>query len=63
MFPRLSQAAHEPVQLMRAVRSRKLFITTLIELNAIAALAKTGLSIRPVNGYNAPAAMGIPSTL
>ena len=33
-----------------AVRSRRLFDTTLTELNAIAALASTGLSIRPKAG-------------
>lgn len=52
-----------PPQLIRAFRSRKLFITTLMELNAMAALAKTGFSMRPVKGYNAPAAIGTPSTL
>ncbi len=50
-------------QLIRTLRSRRLFITTLTELKAIAALARMGLSIRPVNGYNAPAAMGMPTTL
>ena len=38
-------------------------MTTLTELKAIAALASTGLNIRPVNGYNAPAATGTPTTL
>lgn len=42
---------------------RRLFMTTLTELNAMAALASTGLNIRPVNGYNAPAATGMPITL
>ena len=51
------------IQLIRAVRSRKLFITTLMELNAIAALARTGFSMRPMTGYKAPAAIGMPSTL
>ena len=48
---------------MDARRSLRLFITTLTELNAMAALANTGLNIRPVNGYNAPAATGMPTTL
>jgi hypothetical protein len=34
----------------RTERSRKLFVTTLIELSAIAALAMIGLSIKPVTG-------------
>lgn len=50
-------------QLIRTLRSRRLFITTLTELKAMAALARTGLSISPVKGYKAPAAMGIPITL
>lgn len=50
-------------QLIRTLRSRKLFITTLTELKAMAALARTGLSINPVKGYKAPAARGIPITL
>jgi hypothetical protein len=50
-------------QLIRAVRNRKLFNTTLTELNAIAALASTGLSNTPNAGYSAPAATGIPMTL
>lgn len=52
-----------PGQLIRTLRSRKLFITTLTELKAMAALAKTGLSISPVKGYKTPAAMGMPITL
>ena len=50
-------------QARRARRSRKLFVTTLTELIAIAALAMIGLSIKPVTGNNTPAAMGIPITL
>jgi len=50
-------------QARRARRSRKLFVTTLTELIAIAALAMIGLSIRPVTGNSTPAAMGIPITL
>ena len=50
-------------QLIRTLRSRRLFITTLTELKAMAALARTGLSINPVKGYKAPAARGIPITL
>jgi hypothetical protein len=50
-------------QARRARRSRKLFVTTLTELIAIAALATIGLSIRPVTGNSTPAAMGIPITL
>ena len=34
----------------RTLRSRRLFVTTLTELSAIAALAMIGLSIRPVTG-------------
>lgn len=44
-------------------RSLKLFITTLTLLNAMAALATIGESIHPVNGYNAPAAIGIATML
>ena len=50
-------------QARRARRSRKLFVTTLTELRAIAALAMIGLSISPVTGYSTPAAIGIPITL
>jgi hypothetical protein len=50
-------------QARRARRSRKLFVTTLTELKAIAALAMIGLSINPVTGYSTPAAIGIPITL
>jgi hypothetical protein len=50
-------------QARRARRSRKLFVTTLTELKAIAALAMIGLSINPVTGYRTPAAIGIPITL
>jgi hypothetical protein len=35
---------------MRALRKRRLFVTTLTELNAIAALARTGLSRIPNAG-------------
>ena len=51
------------LQLIRAVRSRKLFITTLMELNAIAALARTGFNMTPMTAYKAPAATGMPRTL
>src|SRR5260370_37334686 len=44
-------------------RNRRLFVTTLNELSAIAALASTGLSNKPQNGYSAPAASGMPITL
>ena len=44
-------------------RSRKLLVTTLTELNAIAALAIIGLSNSPNAGYNTPAAIGMPITL
>jgi hypothetical protein len=43
--------------------NRKLFATTETELNAIAAPAIMGSKVNPVNGYNTPAAMGIPNTL
>jgi hypothetical protein len=48
---------------MRAPRSRSEFVTTLTELNAIAALARMGLSNSPSAGYSAPAATGMPITL
>lgn len=54
---------HSSPYTMDARRSLRLFITTLTELKAMAALARTGLSIRPVNGYKAPAATGMPTTL
>ena len=44
-------------------RSRRLFSTTLTELNAIAALAMIGDRSSPKKGYRSPAAIGIPSTL
>src|SRR5438045_3611089 len=44
-------------------RRRRLFDTTLTELNAIAALARIGLRRMPKNGYSAPAATGMPTTL
>src|SRR5690606_6927276 len=48
----------------RPVRpSRRLFPTTLTELNAMAALARIGLSSTPNAGYSAPAAIGIPALL
>ena len=43
--------------------SSKEFVTTLTELNAMAAPAMIGLSSHPVNGYNTPAAIGMPSIL
>ena len=45
---------------MRAARSRRLFVTTLTELNAIAALARMGLSRMPNAGYSTPAGTGPP---
>lgn len=39
--------------------SRKLFVTTVTELIAMAAPAIIGLSRKPVNGYSAPAAIGM----
>src|SRR5690606_28553258 len=47
----------------RARCSRRLLLTTLTELNAIAALASTGLSSTPKAGYSTPAATGMPITL
>src|SRR5271168_3826665 len=46
-----------------SLRNRRLLVTTLNELSAMAALAITGLSINPKTGYSAPAASGIPITL
>lgn len=43
--------------------SLRLFDTTLMLLNAIAALATMGLRRNPQTGYNAPAAIGMPTTL
>ena len=43
--------------------NRRLLLTTLTELNAIAAPAIIGLSKMPVNGNKIPAATGIPITL
>lgn len=37
--------------------------TTEIELNAIAAAAITGFNNKPKNGYNIPAAIGMPRVL
>lgn len=39
--------------------NRKLFVTTITELSAMAAPAIIGSSSVPVNGYKAPAATGI----
>ena len=50
-------------QANRALRSRRLFPTTLTELNAIAALASMGLRSSPNAGYSTPAAIGMPMTL
>jgi len=44
-------------------RSRRLFATTLTELNAIAALARIGDRSNPNAGYSTPAATGMPTTL
>jgi len=41
----------------------RLFSTTLRLDHAIAALARTGESSTPKNGYRAPAAMGMPTAL
>lgn len=43
--------------------SRRLLVTTLMLLNAIAALATIGFRRNPQTGYNAPAAIGMPMTL
>jgi hypothetical protein len=43
--------------------SRKLFITTENELNAIAKPAHIGFKLKWVNGYNNPAAIGMLTTL
>jgi len=50
-------------QIARKRRSLRLLLTTLTELNAIAALARIGLRSRPKAGYRMPAAIGIPTTL
>lgn len=44
-------------------RSRRLFVITKMLENAIAAAAMIGLSKIPKNGYNKPAAIGIPAML
>jgi hypothetical protein len=43
--------------------SRSAFSTTDTELRDIAAAAKAGVSVQPVNGYSTPAASGTPSAL
>jgi hypothetical protein len=48
---------------VRNRRSRRLFMTTLTLLNAIAALARMGLRSNPKIGNSTPAATGIPITL
>src|SRR6185312_14352714 len=58
-FPRFRFSAHDNF----SFRRRRLLVTTLTELNAIAALASTGLSSSPNAGYNTPAAIGIPMML
>ena len=45
------------------LRSRSAFVMTETELNVIAALARIGLSSRPMKGYRMPAATGTPSVL
>jgi hypothetical protein len=45
------------------LRNRLEFATTVTELNAIAAPAIMGDSNTPKNGYNTPAATGMPSAL
>src|SRR3989442_6285188 len=47
----------------RAPFNRRLLLTTLTELNAIAALAAIGLRRMPSAGSNPPPATGIPITL
>ena len=42
---------------------RKLFVTTLTLLNAMAAPAIIGLSKKPLIGYKIPAAIGMPIML
>lgn len=46
-----------------AVRRRRLLVTTLTLLMAIAALAMMGERSQPVRGNSTPAAMGMPTTL
>ena len=48
---------------IRAWRRRNALATTVSELRLIAAPANIGLSSHPVNGYNNPAASGIPAAL
>jgi|SRR5277367_4402213 len=45
------------------LRNLRLLLSTLIELNAIAALATIGFRRIPSMGYSIPAAIGMPSTL
>jgi len=47
----------------RNFRRRRAFVTTKSELHAIAAVPSMGCRRHPKNGYSAPAAIGIPSTL
>jgi hypothetical protein len=46
-----------------AAFSLRLLLTTLTELNAIAAPAIMGSNKNPFTGYSTPAAIGIPITL
>src|SRR5512138_3578950 len=61
----LARAVRHHVRVLHGFhrRSRRLLLTTLTELRAIAALATTGLSSRPNFGYSTPAAIGMPMTL
>jgi hypothetical protein len=57
------KSAQRTLSQIFANRNRKLLLTTLTELNAIAAPAIMGSSKNPFTGYNTPAAMGMPITL
>src|SRR5262245_58660227 len=59
---RVTVHMHRPLH-TRTPLNRRLFPTTLTELRAIAALARTGLSRIPNAGYSTPAAIGIPTAL
>ncbi len=54
----------ESIYCLGLKRSKRLaLLTTVMDDNAIAAPATTGLSNVPVKGYKIPAAMGMPSAL
>ena len=66
MTPALTVARHfEGTNGLRnlALRRRRELLTTDTELSAMAAAANCGLRRIPKNGYNAPAAMGMPMML